>query len=289
MDNINKLQQIGLTKRESEIYLALLQKKEFTATELEKMTTITRTKIYEILQNMIRKGVCMESVKNGQKIYKGIEPQIAFQSLINNYKIEIEQRKESEIIQKEQAAKSLQKELTELHRTGIDKNEPLDYVETLTNINQIWERWLKIQKNTKKELLMFAKAPYASSFEDNLKEERSIIKKGVDFNCIYEYGCFNSEGETDEFLLNMEEYVKIGEKVRLVRELPMKLAISDETITMLGLNDRISLKPSITTLIIDHPSFSKSLKAVFENYWTNSLSFKEFKKNVKRYIPVKKL
>jgi sugar-specific transcriptional regulator TrmB len=287
MDNINKLQQIGLTKRESEIYLALLQKKQFTATELEKLTTITRTKIYEILQNMIRKGVCTESVKNGQKIYKGIEPQIAFQNLINNYKIEIEQKKETEIIQKEQAAKSLQKELTELHRTGVNKNEPLDYVETLTNINQIWERWLKIQKDTKKELLMFAKAPYASSFEDNLKDERAIIKKGVDFKCIYEYGCFNSENETGEFLLNLEEYVKIGENVRLVRELPMKLAISDETVTMLGLNDRLSLKPSITTLIVDHPSFSNSLKTVFENYWSNSISFKEFKGNVKRYTPVK--
>lgn len=283
MDQISKLQQIGLTKRESEIYIALLQKKEFTASELERMTTITRTKIYEILRSMVRKGVCAESIKNGQKIYKGIEPQVAFQNLINNYEMEIEQRKADEITQKQQAAKSLQEELTALHKTGIDKNEPLDYVEVLTNINHIWERWIKIQKNTKKELLMFAKAPYASDFEDNLKDERSIIKKGVSFKCIYEYGCFSSDTEIDEFIVNLGKYIKIGEDVRLVKELPMKLAISDNTITMLGLNDRVSLKPTITTIVVDHPSFSNSVRTVFENFWTNSITYTTFKKNLSKY------
>lgn len=283
MDQISNLQQIGLTKRESEIYIALLQKKEFTASELEKMTTITRTKIYETLQNMVRKGVCVESVKNGQKIYKGVEPQLAFQNIINNYAEEIEQKKETEIAQKQQAAKALQKELTALHKTSLDKNEPLDYVEVLTNINQIWERWLKIQKNTKKEIVMFAKAPYASAFEANLDDERSIIKKGVVFKCLYEYGCFNTAVELDEFISNVGEYIKIGEDVRVVKDLPMKLAISDETVTMLGLNDRISLKPSITTIIIDHQSFSKSVKTVFENFWANSLSIKEFKQTLKKH------
>lgn len=287
MDQINKLQQIGLTKRESEIYIALLQKKEFTASELEKMTTITRTKIYEILQNMVRKGVCSEKVKNGQKIFRGIEPQIAFQNVIKNYEIEIEQRKAEEIAQKQQAANALEKELTALHKTSLDKNEPLDYVEILTNINQIWERWLKIQKNTKKEIVMFAKRPYASAFEANLADERHIIKKGVIFKCLYEYGELDSADEVNDFISNVGEYIRIGEDVRVIRELPMKLAISDESITMLGLNDRISFKPSITTIIIDHPSFSKSVKTVFENFWANSLSIKEFKQNLKKYIPRK--
>lgn len=287
MNHINKLQQIGLTKRESEIYLALLQKQVFTASELEKMTTITRTKIYEILQNLVRKGVCVENVKNGQKIYKGIEPRIAFQNIINNYEIEIEQKKNEEITQKQQAAVALEKELTALHKTGLDKNESLDYVEILTNINQIWERWLRIQKNTKREIVMFAKAPYASSFEANLEDEHHIIKKGAAFKCLYEYGTFTNGDGIDEFISNVGEYIKIGEDVRIVKELPMKLAISDETITMLGLNDRISLTPSITTIIVDHPSFSKSVKTVFENFWLKSLSIKEFKKNLKTYIPRK--
>lgn len=67
MDIINKLKQIGLPNREAEVYLALLQKNEFTAPELTKITMVTRTKIYEILQNLIRKGACNESYKNGQK------------------------------------------------------------------------------------------------------------------------------------------------------------------------------------------------------------------------------
>jgi sugar-specific transcriptional regulator TrmB len=46
MELRDKLGEFGLSKREAEVYIALLQKKEFTAPELTKITTITRTKIY---------------------------------------------------------------------------------------------------------------------------------------------------------------------------------------------------------------------------------------------------
>ena len=42
MDILNHLQEIGLSKREAEVYLALLQKNEFTAPEIAKISTITR-------------------------------------------------------------------------------------------------------------------------------------------------------------------------------------------------------------------------------------------------------
>jgi sugar-specific transcriptional regulator TrmB len=46
---IDKLQKLGLSKRESEIYLALRKRKEFTAPEIGKITSVSRNKSYEIL------------------------------------------------------------------------------------------------------------------------------------------------------------------------------------------------------------------------------------------------
>ena len=93
MELTTKLQQIGLTNREAEVYLALLQRKEFTAPELTKITTITRTKIYEILQSLVHKGICTESSRNGNKIYRGIDPRIALQNIVSNYEQTVEQKK----------------------------------------------------------------------------------------------------------------------------------------------------------------------------------------------------
>jgi len=44
------------------------------------------------------------------------------------------------------------------------------------------------------------------------------------------------------------------------------------------LDDRVSLKASITTMIIDHPNFATALKKVFESYWASAITLEEFSK-----------
>jgi HTH-type transcriptional regulator, sugar sensing transcriptional regulator len=282
MDIINKLKQIGLPSREAEVYLALLQKSEFTAPELTKITKVTRTKIYELLQNLIRKGACNESYRNGQKIFKAIKPKLAIQNIISNYENEIEQKKKNEIEQMKQAGISIEKELDSLHENNINNNESLDYIEVLTDKEQIRDRYLKFIKNSKKELLVFTKPPYSINF-GNINDESDSIKKNVINRSIYEY-----KDLTPEDLNNLIKFIEscqlIGEEAKIIYELPMKLIISDETITMFALNDRISLKPSITSIIIDHPTYAKAQKKIFESYWKEGITIKEFKKNKKNIL-----
>jgi HTH-type transcriptional regulator, sugar sensing transcriptional regulator len=38
------------------------------------------------------------------------------------------------------------------------------------------------------------------------------------------------------------------------------------------------MKPSITTMVVNHPSFALAQKEVFKSYWTKSISFEDFKK-----------
>ncbi len=292
MDLLSELQQIGLTKREAEVYMALLKRKEFTAPELAKITTVTRTKIYEILQALVHKGICNENYKNGNKVFRAVKPKIALQNIIANYEQTVEQKKKTfeiqqkvEIEQKKKAAKSLEKAMIALHKTNQDCDDPLDYIEVLTDKGQIRERWLGIQKDAKKEILVFTKPPYTiPTIRDNVVEEDSLInEKQIRVRSIYEYKGLNSQ-ETNDLIETIELYEKVGEKAKIIKELPMKLMMSDETVTMFALNDRVSLKPSITTMIVDHPSFAKALKTVFESYWTKAIPIKEFKKNMNKYI-----
>ena len=111
MEPIKKIQQIGLSQREAEVYIALLQKNEFTVPELAKITTVTRTKIYEILQNLVRKGMCNENNKNGQKFYRSVKPKIILQNVISNFELEIEQQKKVAIEKEKKAIIELEKKL----------------------------------------------------------------------------------------------------------------------------------------------------------------------------------
>lgn len=280
MEITSKLQQIGLSGREAEVYVALLQKSEFTAPELSKITTITRTKIYDILQNLVRKGVCNESYKNGLKVYRGIKPQIAFQNIISNYELEIEKKKKTAVDQRKEVAATLENELSVLHETSLNNDESLDYIEVLTDKGQIKERWLKIQRNVKNELLAFTKPPYTGKLGDNVEEETTLLKNNLTIKGIYEYKGLSQE-EIKNLITIIETYQKAGEQAKVIEELPMKLVISDDTITMFALNDKISLAPSITTIIVDHPSFAGALRNVFESYWSKAMSLDEFKNMIK--------
>jgi hypothetical protein len=75
-------------------------------------------------------------------------------------------------------------------------------------------------------------------------------------------------------------YQNIGEEVRVIKSLPMKMMIIDEKITMLALNDPISMRPSITTIIIDHSDYARTQKKVFENYWSDSMTITEFRNSM---------
>lgn len=57
---IRKLLDLGLTEREAKLYLTLLEKKTFTALELQQIAKIPRTKIYEVLQKMMDRGICTQ-------------------------------------------------------------------------------------------------------------------------------------------------------------------------------------------------------------------------------------
>lgn len=271
-DLIEELQELGLPGREAEIYIALLQKKEFTAPEISKITSVARTKCYEMLQNLVRKKLCNTHLKNGIKYFSGVDPGTAITNILSVY--------ETELVRKKEFAEKCKKKLMTLHKKKVDLLDPLDYIEVVSQPNQIRERWLQIQAATKNELLLFAKAPYAVTLNDNLENEAEVIENSVICKGIYEYKGLSSKDEKESFIKTIEAFQRLGEEIRLVKELPMKLVISDDAVTMFSLNDRVSLTSSFTSMIVNHPSFAAALKTVFNSYWQIGITLEKFKKIV---------
>lgn len=93
----DKLQKIGLSKTESETYLALWDLKETSANKLSKHTSINRTVVYNTLQRLIQKGLVSYIIKSNKRFYTITKPEALLSSV-----------KEKELI-----TKSLIKELND--------------------------------------------------------------------------------------------------------------------------------------------------------------------------------
>lgn len=282
-DLINKLKISGLTKREAHIYLALLQKKEFAASEIASIIPVGRTKIYEVIPRLVSMGFCNEIQKDGKKIFSAVEPKIALNNLLNNYQQELQEifrKKEQMLGDKINVINELKNKLTNIYSVNVRKSEDVDYIEVIKDSAQIKKKWLALEKNAKKEILVFSKAPYVLELPENVNPEKSILKKKILIRAIYENYDITEESKNG-FIKMLNTFAEMGEEIKIIHTLPMKLAIFDEKITLLALNDPISLKPTVTTMIINHPSFALAQKEVFETYWKRGVKLENLKKRWK--------
>lgn len=259
---IAKMLELGISQRESKVYLALLTKNQLTATEVAKISGIPRQKIYSILSNMVNNGMCKEKAGEVKK-YQAVDPIHICNCLIAKYK------------EKENAANDLSKELADIYKENLQKIDPLEYIEILKNKLQIKRRVSEYVCRAQNSILVFSKSPYTTNFNENIDEDIVTIDKAVTIKSIYEY----KDVKNENYIKEISSWISVGEEARVVKELPMKMIIIDEKVTICALNDPISLKPSITTMIINHAGFTNAQKHVFDNYWQRAIEFNEFINN----------
>lgn len=68
------LKQIGLTEGESKVYLALLKRGSITSGPLTDESGVSRSKIYNILERLMQKGLVSFILKNKTRYYQAAEP-----------------------------------------------------------------------------------------------------------------------------------------------------------------------------------------------------------------------
>ncbi len=272
-DLIAKLLPLGITGREAEVYIALLKNSALTATEISKITSVSLNKIYEVLQNLVKKKMCTENYLNGVKLFRCIEPKIAFQNIFSVFQEDINRKK---ALYRDE----LEECLMSLYNQEKNGKSPLDYIEVVSDRGQATDRFLTIQANAKSEILFFSKPPYVNSqsLGGNIDEIGNVCKKRVQVKSIYECGIMETREYKDNLLNIIEHYENLGEEARIIDALPVKLVIVDESISIFSLIDNVAFNPQLTTMIVHHPVFTMSQKTLFELYWDKSITIKDYKK-----------
>src|SRR4030042_801894 len=76
-----ELRQAGLTRNEVKVYINLLKVEQILASELAKKIGLDRSVTYNVLNNLIEKGLVNYVIKAGKKFFSATNPEILLESL----------------------------------------------------------------------------------------------------------------------------------------------------------------------------------------------------------------
>jgi sugar-specific transcriptional regulator TrmB len=257
---IEKLIEVGLTENEAKVYCCLLRKQQFTATEISQCAGVNRSKIYTVLSALAQKGLCIEKLGKVRK-FEAIEPNIAFQNLIDEGKRKLDTITE------------LPELLSPIYNTNKKNSSPLDFIQVFSTPASIIKKNHTLELESEKFVLSFCKPPYAMVKSIDIHEEQQeSMKKGVIYKSIFEVEPDNLEF----FARQMKSFENGGEEIRILEHLPIKLHIFDDKTVMFSMINQIDPNENLTYLVIEHPDLTKTLISTFYLYWDQAMSVDDF-------------
>jgi HTH-type transcriptional regulator, sugar sensing transcriptional regulator len=272
IEQIQKFLELQLTEREAKIYMTLLSKKSFTAVELQRMVNIPRTKIYDVLQKMVRRGIVIERPVDSLKYYEAVNPDLAFKRVVEKYKREYE----SDLEKKLKAAGDLVQLLTPVYEENRDVVSPLDFIEILRDSEYIQKRFITKYVDSKHEVLSFTKGPFIANnslkLQDQMDVQEDFLKRGGKSRAVYELPDLI---KYDWLWQSMKEMKGSGEEVRIVDSLPMKMLIFDSESVMFPLRKGVGEHNTIVSVWIEHTELASACKILFETFWDKGKTIDE--------------
>ena len=73
----------------------------------------------------------------------------------------------------------------------------------------------------------------------------------------------------------LQRFAELGEEVRLVQTVPMKMTVVDGVAAAFNMPDPVGGRRSVTTLVVRHPALAGTLRLAFEAVWSQGRSLSE--------------
>ncbi|MCX6162337.1 MAG: hypothetical protein NTV87_13525 [Ignavibacteriae bacterium] len=272
-----KLRSLGFTDNESKIFLALLQGRLMSATEISKSAKVTRTDVYSILKSFVSKGYCNEIETNSILMYEMIDPDV----ILGKIQMNLEREKEK----KSKSFAETFKSLKPLYNSKSERPDNSN-IELIRGYNQQREqKFFELLKNAKSEILFMVRLELYISDDVDRTAER-FIKNGGIIKSIYEIGSGLKLKKEDKWIEAVpKDLVKIfekfegyGEQLRLSKAKIPNYTIIDREIVFMNIVDKSVPRYNEADIIIRNKDFAESHAEVFNTIWDKSITLKDYKK-----------
>jgi sugar-specific transcriptional regulator TrmB len=237
------LENTGLTKNESAVYLALLKKGKSTSYNIVREAKISSGKIYETLDRLQQKGLVKSVIENGVKHFIANDPEALFEYLK----------------QKEQAIRNKEEELHKIlpQLKNLKLKEDIEEVALITGfrgISPVVYKALENAKNIKIMGVRSTKNVQFNNFWKNWHRQRILEKKKAQI-------LFSDNGS---------DYWKFFKELKYT-EVKESLTISPSAIMIIDNNSFIfSYEEELKCIHIVSEPTAKSFNGFFDSLWKAS-------------------
>jgi len=165
---LKKIKDFGINSYEAKIWTALLSRGVSTAGELSDIAGVPRSRSYDILESLEKKGFIV--MKIGKPIkYLAIPPEEVMERV--KQKIQFQATEQSKILD-EIKGSDLLKELNTLHTQGIDLVNPTELTAVIKGRIQIYNHLNNMIKGAKKSIVLM-------SSEEGLVRKQKHLEKSL--------------------------------------------------------------------------------------------------------------
>jgi sugar-specific transcriptional regulator TrmB len=244
-----KLEQLGLSPAEAQVYLATLQDGPLAAAAIANQTGMPRTSVYPTLCSLADKGLVEGGAGYGSK-FAAVSPAQALPALVV--------REKQMLSDRERIASELAGMLEPLAANAEFALD--DAVQVIRSRQVIAERFDRLQLEAERTVDVIIKAPILNPRKDNPAQQKAQ-RRGVHFRGLYERAAI----EDPVIKPYIQGWIASGEEARVYDgELPYKLLIFDEEIVLMILTRRGGQS---SALFVRHEPLAKSLTQWFNFLW----------------------
>ena len=249
-------QYFSLNLYEVKIWTALLSKKIATAGELSDLAVVPRSRTYDVLESLEKKGFVM--VKLGKPIkYISISPK----DVIDRVKKRVEKQSEDKLDKLESLRDSnILKDLDSLHEQGIQLIEPNDLSGALKGRYNLYNHLEAMIKNAENEIiLMTTSTGFLRKIEALRGNFEELKDRGVSIKV--------ATPKTDKALQIQKELKDLVE-VRFTDRVEARFCVVDgEEVLFMTLNDKDIYPAYDIGIWVNTPFFAQALQQLFEVSW----------------------
>ncbi|HLD00719.1 MAG TPA: helix-turn-helix domain-containing protein [Candidatus Nanoarchaeia archaeon] len=254
-DFLNKLKDFGLNSYESKLWIALLSRGVSTAGELSDISNVPRSRAYDVLDSLEKKGFII--VKVGKPIkYLAVSPAEVIERVKKKVVQEAEQQDK---ILSQLKGSDILEELSVLHNQGIKLIDPTDRSGAFRGRDKVHEHLLTLIKGAKKSItLMVSKDGLDRKYDLLINHLRKAAKNGVNIKISIPAGA-NKDKVSD-----LSKFVQVKQD----KDISTRFCIVDNKELLLFLTDDEKVHKSYDCAVwIDAPYFVEYFSALFESAW----------------------
>jgi hypothetical protein len=243
---------LGVGPAAEDVYRALLTNPGSSVSQLQEATAFGPSRLRSALGELEQNAMITRRGGTPTR-FQPAPPDIVVEALISAREDELNQ------------ARLSARELATLPRTSPEQLHVTELVEILSSREAVAERWVQLQQATRETLEVFVRPPLAQPAVDEHESlQASLLRRGVVMRTIYDGEAMGYPG--------MHEFIdRTGtsrrDRVRVVSQLPLKLALSDRQIALIPLTQRDPESMVDSGLIVHRSALLDALIVLFDIYW----------------------